>query len=264
MNEAGYRHIAFERRGRVLVVRLDRPEQLNAVNAQMHAELARVFTDAEQDPSSDVVVLTGNGKAFCAGGDLEWMQSAIDRPAEFEQTAAEARAIIDSQLDMSKPLICRLNGHAIGLGATLALCCDMVVAHEGVRIADPHVRVGLVAGDGGAVLWPLLTGHVRAKRYLLTGDTLSAAQAERAGLISDLVAPEELDAVAYGLAERLARGASKAIRWTKLTVNLQLKQAMHQYFETGVAYEVLSNATADHQEAVAAFRERREAVFRGA
>ena len=259
----GYQCIAFERRERVLVVRLNRPAQLNAVNARLHAELARVFVDAERDPGSDVVVLTGNGKAFCAGGDLDWMQSAIDRPAEFEQTAAEARAIIRSQLDMTKPLVCRLNGHAIGLGATLALCCDAVVAHEGVRIADPHVQVGLVAGDGGALLWPLLMGHVRAKRYLLTGDPLSATQAERLGLISDLVTLDDLDASAYGLAERLSRGATKAIRWTKITVNQPLKQGILQYLETGIGYEILSNATEDHREAVAAFRERREALFRG-
>jgi enoyl-CoA hydratase len=263
MNLEDYQCIAFERRGRVLVLQLDRPDQLNAVNARLHTELSHVFTDAERDAESDVVVLTGKGKAFCAGGDLDWMQSAIDRPAEFEQTAVEARAIIRSQLDMTKPLVCRLNGHAIGLGATLALCCDMVVAHEGVRIADPHVRVGLVAGDGGALVWPLLMGHVRAKRYLLTGDTLNAAQAERMGLISDLVPIETLDDVAYDLAERLARGATKAIRWTKVTANQPLKQGIEQYLETGVAYEILSNASADHREAVAAFRERRDAVFSG-
>jgi enoyl-CoA hydratase len=263
MNQADYQCIAFERRGRVLVLHLDRPDQLNAVNARLHAELSRVFTDAELDADSDVVVLTGRGKAFCAGGDLDWMQSAIDRPAEFEQSAVEARAIIRSQLDMTKPLVCRLNGHAIGLGATLALCCDMVVAHEGVRIADPHVRVGLVAGDGGALLWPLLMGHVRAKRYLLTGDTLNAVQAERMGLISDLVPIETLDEVSYGLAERLARGATKAIRWTKITANQPLRQGILQHLETGVAYEVLSNLSADHREAVAAFRERRDAVFTG-
>jgi enoyl-CoA hydratase len=263
MNPAGYNCIAFERRGRVLIVKLNRPEQLNAVDADLHTELSRVFVDAEKDAESDVVVLTGQGKAFCAGGDLDWMQSAIDRPAEFEQTAVEAREIIRSQLDMTKPLVCRLNGHAIGLGATLALCCDMVVAHDGVRIADPHVRVGLVAGDGGALVWPLLMGHVRAKRYLLTGDTLSAVQAERAGLISDLVPLAELDVVSYGLAERLARGATKAIRWTKVTANQSLKQAVLQHLEAGVAYEILSNSSADHREAVAAFRERRDAVFTG-
>lgn len=263
MKAGDYRAIAFERRGRILVVRLDRPEQLNAINAQLHTELAQVFTDAEDDRDSDVVILTGNGRAFCAGGDIEWMQSAIDRPSEFERTAAEARVIIRSQLAMSKPLVCRLNGHAIGLGATLALCCDAVVAHPGVRIADPHVRVGLVAGDGGALLWPLFMGPILAKRHLLTGDSLNAERAASLGLISDLVPQDELDIAAFGLAERLAQGATQAIRWTKLTANQALQQLILQHLETGVAYEILSNRSEDHREAVAAFREKRDAVFRG-
>jgi enoyl-CoA hydratase len=264
MNWDDYQCIAFERRERVLVIKLNRPEQLNAVNGRLHSELSQVFTDAAKDADSDVVVLTGNGKAFCAGGDLDWMQSAIDRPAEFEQTADEAKAIIYSQLDLAKPLVCRLNGHATGLGATLALCCDIVVAHSGVKLGDPHVKVGLVAGDGGALLWPQLIGYAKAKKYLLTGDLLTAAEAERIGLLSDVVPPEQLDEASYGLATRLARGATKAIRWTKITANLPLKQLVHSHFEAGVAYEILSNLSSDHSEAVAAFRERRDAVFTGA
>ena len=263
MNWNDYQNIVFERRERVLVIKLNRPEQLNAVNGRLHSELAQVFTDAAQDPDSDIVVLTGNGKAFCAGGDLDWMQSSIDRPAEFEQVAAEAKAIICSQLDLPKPLLCRLNGHAIGLGATLALCCDIVVAHQGVKLGDPHVKVGLVAGDGGALLWPQLMGHVKAMRYLLTGDLLGAAEAERLGLISDVVPLDELDAHAYGLAERLARGATKAIRWTKVAANLELKRLVQNHFEAGAAYEILSNLSTDHREAVAAFKQRRDAVFTG-
>lgn len=263
MNGNDYQCIAFERRERVLIIKLNRPEQLNAVNGRLHSELSRVFTDAANDPDSDVVVLTGNGKAFCAGGDLDWMQSSIDRPAEFEQVAAEAKAIIYSQLDLAKPLVCRLNGHAIGLGATLALCCDIVVAHSGVKLGDPHVKVGLVAGDGGALLWPHLVGHVKAKKYLLTGDLLSATEAERIGLLSDVVPPDALDEASYGLAQKIARGATKAIRWTKIAANLPLKQLVHSHFEAGVAYEILSNLSSDHREAVAAFRERRDALFTG-
>ncbi len=258
-----YRCIQFERRQRVLVIKLNRPDQLNAIDARLHTELSQVFTDAAADPDSDVIVLTGNGRAFCAGGDLDWMQSSIDRPAEFELVASEAKAIIFSQLDLSKPLVCRLNGHATGLGATLAVCSDIVVAHTGVKIGDPHVKVGLVAGDGGALLWPQLMGYAKAKRYLLTGDMLSAAEGERLGLLSEVVPPEQLDAASYGLAERLARGATKAIRWTKITANLPLKQLVHSHFDAGVAYEMLSNMTSDHKEAVAAFRERRDAVFSG-
>ena len=261
-----YQCISFERRLRVLVIALNRPAQLNAVNGRLHTELSHVFADAAADPDSDVVVLTGNGKAFCAGGDLDWMQSSIDRPQEFEQVAAEAKTIITTQLDLPKPLICRLNGHATGLGATLALCCDISIAHSNVKIGDPHVKVGLVAGDGGALLWPALIGYAKAKKYLLTGDILTATEAERIGLLSSVVPPDPpdaLDEASYGLAERLARGAGKAIRWTKLTANQPLRQLVHSYFDTGIAYETLSNMSADHREAVAAFRERREAVFTG-
>lgn len=258
-----YQSIVFERRARVLVIKLNRPAQMNAIDGRLHFELAQVFTDAAADPESDVVVLTGNGKAFCAGGDLDWMQSSVDRPAEFGLVADEAKAILYSQLDLPKPLVCRLNGHAMGLGATLAVCCDIVVAHSDVKIADPHVKVGLVAGDGGALLWPQLIGYARAKRYLLTGDTLTAVEAERIGLLSEVVAPDRLDDASYGLADRLARGATKAISWTKITTNLPLKQLVHSHFDAGVAYEVLSNMTSDHREAVAAFRQRRDAVFTG-
>lgn len=259
----GYQTLAFERRGRVLVIRLDRPEQMNAVNAQLHNELSRVFTDAAADPDSDVVVLTGNGRAFCAGGDIKWMQSSVDRPEEFEQTAREAKNIVFSQLDLEKPLICRLNGHATGLGASLALLSDIVVAHERVKIGDPHVSVGLVAGDGGALIWPQLVGYAKARKYLFTGDLLTATEAERIGLITEVVPESELDAATFGLAERIAAGATKAIRWTKITTNLALKQLFHSYFDTGIAYEILSNASADHREAVAAFRDKRAPKFTG-
>ncbi len=258
-----YRCIEFERRGRVLVIRLNRPEQLNAVDARLHAELARVFVDAQRDPDSDVVVLTGAGRAFCAGGDLDWMQRAIDDPAEFERTAREAKDIVFSQLDLEKPLVARVNGHATGLGASLALLSDIVVAHEKAKLGDPHVSVGLVAGDGGALVWPQLCGFAKARRYLLTGELMSAAEAERIGLVSEVVPAERLDEASYGLAERLAAGATKAIRWTKVTTNLPLKQLFHAHFDTGVAYETLSNATDDHAEAVAAFREKRAARFTG-
>ncbi len=258
-----YHTIEFERRGRVLVVKLNRPEQMNAVNAQMHAELARVFRDVADDRDSDVVVLTGNGRAFCAGGDIGWMQSAIDRPEEFERTAREAKQIVYSQLDLEKPLVCRLNGHATGLGASIALLSDVIVAHEKVKIGDPHVSVGLVAGDGGALIWPQLVGYAKARKYLFTGELLAAAEAERIGLLTEVVPESRLDEASYGLAERIAAGATKAIRWTKITTNLPLKQLFHSYFDAGVAYETLSNATADHQEGVSAFNEKRPPRYRG-
>ena len=140
MDFASYQCIEFHRDGRILTVTLNRPDQRNAVNARLHHELSRVFTDVQRDPDSDVVVLTGNGTAFCAGGDIDWMQLSIDEPEEFEKTAREAKDIVYSQLDLEKPLICKLNGHATGLGASLALLCDIIVASDEAKIGDPLPR----------------------------------------------------------------------------------------------------------------------------
>lgn len=263
MDFSSYTCIEFERQGRVLTLALNRPEQRNAVNARLHHELSRVFVDAQRDEGSDIVVLTGRGRAFCAGGDIEWMQQSIDDPSEFERTAREAKDIVYSQLDLEKPLICKLNGHATGLGASLALLSDVIIASDEARIGDPHVSVGLVAGDGGALIWPQLVGYAKAKRYLLTGELLSAAEAERIGLLTEVVALDRLDAAVDALATQLASGATKAIRWSKVTANLPLRQLFHSYFDAGVAYECMSNLTQDHAEAVRAFREKRKPVFTG-
>jgi enoyl-CoA hydratase len=258
-----YRTIAAERRGRLLVLTLNRPDALNAVNAELHTELSRIFIDAREDPDCDVVMLTGAGRAFCAGGDLDWMQLSIDQPAMFDETAREAKAIVFGQIDLDKPLICRLNGHAVGLGASLALLCDVIIAADNAKIGDPHVSVGLVAGDGGALIWPQLIGYAKAKHYLFTGDLMTAAEAERLGLITKVVPAAELDATAYGYAERLMTQPRKALQWTKVTANLPLEALFHAHFDTGVAYETVSNRTADHQEAVLAFREKRKSHFSG-
>ena len=263
MEATDYQHIRTHHIGRVLTLTLDRPAQRNAVNARLHAELARVFTDAQRDADSDVVLLTGAGSAFCAGGDIAWMQQGVDDPAGFERTGREGKDILFSQLDLDKPLVCALNGHATGLGASLALLCDVVIAAEGAKIGDPHVSVGLVAGDGGALIWPQLIGYARAKRYLLTGDLMTATEAERLGLVSQVVADGQALPVAMALAQRLAAGATQAIRWTKVTSNLPLKALIHAHFDAGLAYELLSNRSRDHAEAVAAFRERRPPVFTG-
>ena len=259
----GYETITFSREGRVLTITLNLPDTLNAVNAKLHTELSRVFIDTNEDPDSDIVVLTGAGRAFCAGGDVDWMQDSIDNPEMFAITAVEAKRIVFSQLDMEKPLICRMNGHAMGLGATIALACDIVIASEKAKIGDPHVSIGLVAGDGGAVLWPQLIGYVRAKEYLLTGEPIPAAEAARIGLINRAVPTEQLDDEVYALARRLASGARKAIRWTKVVTNLGLKQLAHMIMDTSIAYETLSNTSKDHQEAVSAFREKRKPIFTG-
>ncbi len=139
---------------------------MNGVDEPMHDELARVFTDLQRDSESDIIVLSAKGRAFCAGGDFDWFQAQIDDPANFRAIAWDAKRIVGSLLEMEKPILCRLNGAAAGLGATIALLCDIIVADETALIGDPHVKVGLVAGDGGALIWPQLIGFARAKEML--------------------------------------------------------------------------------------------------
>ena len=258
---ARYQTIRVDRRGRVLTLTLNRPDKLNAVDKVMHAELATIFGDAAADPDSDVIVLTGAGRAFCAGGDIEWMQEMIERG--FAETAREARQIVCSLLDCDKPVIARVNGHAIGLGATIALFCDVVFAADQARIGDPHVCVGLTAGDGGAIIWPQLIGYARAKEYLLSGDPIKAPEAARIGLINRALPEAGLDAEVDAFADRMASGAQVAIRTTKRAINLGLKQLAASMLDACLAFESESNASADHREAVAAFRENRKAAFAG-
>ncbi|ARR55827.1 enoyl-CoA hydratase [Rhizorhabdus wittichii DC-6] len=256
-----YQTILFNRRGRVLEVTLNRPDKLNATDAVLHSELARLFVDISNDPDSDIVVLTGAGRAFSAGGDVAWMQEAIDEPERFEQTVREAKQIVFGLIDCEKPVIAKLNGHATGLGATIALFCDVIFAAEHAKIGDPHVSIGFVAGDGGAVIWPQLIGYARAKEYLLTGDLMTATEAARMGLINHAVPAAELDERVDAFADRLANGATKAIRWTKMSVNIGLRDLATSIMDASLAYEALSNVTADHAEAVKAFSEKRPPLF---
>jgi enoyl-CoA hydratase len=256
-----YQAILFKRRGRVLEVTLNRPEKLNATDAVLHSELARLFGDIANDPDSDVVVLTGAGRAFSAGGDIGWMQEMIDRENGFDQTAREAKQIVFGLIDCEKPVIAKLNGHATGLGATIALFCDVIFAAEHAKIGDPHVSVGFVAGDGGAVIWPQLIGYARAKEYLMTGDLMTASHAVQIGLINHAVPADELDARVDAFADKLVAGATKAIRWTKMSVNIGLRDLATSIMDASLGYEALSNATPDHQEAVHAFAEKRPPVF---
>ncbi|MEM5433006.1 enoyl-CoA hydratase/isomerase family protein [Cupriavidus oxalaticus] len=261
MNFEAYKTLSFSRRGRILTIILNRPEALNAVDGVMHEELSRVFIDAARDEESDAIVLTGAGKAFCAGGDFDWLQEMIDYPAEYHKAGTDARRIVMSILECDKPIIAKVNGAAVGLGATLALFSDVIFAQEGAKFGDPHVSVGFVAGDGGAVIWPQLIGYARAKEYLMTGDLIPASDAARIGLINHVVPAAELDARVDEFVDRLHAGARQAIRWTKVSVNIGLKQLAASILDASLAYEMLTNYTADHSEAVAAFRSKRKPVF---
>ena len=248
-----YECIRFERQGRILRIVLNRPGALNAVDEQLHHELATVFADAALDEESTVIVLTGEGRAFCAGGDVSMMERMRGDASLYTPQNVQGKRIVYSLLELEKPVICRLNGDAVGLGATIALLCDIILADEGARLSDPHVKVGLVAGDGGALIWPQLLGYARAKELLLTGDALTATRACELGLINHVHPTGELDAAVDALATRLANGATEAINWTKTIANLGLKQLMHSIMDAGMAYEALSMGERAHRDAVEAF-----------
>jgi len=253
--------ILLERKGRLLTIVLNRPDVLNAVNEQMHQELEEVFAFAANDEGSDVLVLTGAGRAFSAGGDLAYLAETAKQPERFDVDVRRAKRIVYTLLDLEKPLVCKLNGHAVGLGATIALLSDVVFAAKHAKIGDPHVSVGLVAGDGGAFIWPQRIGYALAKEYLLTGELVPAAKAEQIGLINHCLPAGELDAAVDAFCQRLLGGSTNAIRWTKVTINLELKRIAHAVMDAGIAYEAVTVRSADHREAVDALLTKRAPVF---
>lgn len=257
--EHAFAHLDLSLEDEVLTVRLDRPGKLNAVNGALHYELATLFSILRHERKLGAIVLTGSGSAFCAGGDAEWFRDASRE--DIDQMFSEARSIVSDLLDVGPPVISALNGPAYGFGATLALLCDVVIADENAAIADPHVRMGVVAGDGGAAIWPALVGVNRAKEFLMTGDRISAREGERIGVINRVVAEGTAVEEAHELAHRLARGARSAIAGTKRSVNQVLRVAIDAAFETSLALEWQSMSSPDHSEAVTAFSEGRKPVF---
>ncbi len=252
-----YTRFTFERDDRVLTAAITSDHPVNGVDAAMHEELGRIFSDLQRDSESDIIILTGKGRAFCAGGDFDWFDEQISQPGKFRDIAWEAKRIVSSILDMEKPMICRMNGAAAGLGATIALLCDMIVADERALIGDPHVKVGLVAGDGGAVIWPQLIGFAKAKELLMTGDLLTAKEAQDLGLINYALPTDQIDAKVAELVAKLQGNPKWAVRWTKTVTNIPLRALAAQMMDASVGWESVSNYMDDRKEAVDAFREKR-------
>ncbi|WP_254538382.1 enoyl-CoA hydratase-related protein [Halomarina litorea] len=255
-----YDHVGLQKEEDVLTVTFDRPDDLNAVNDLLHEELAQVFRDV-YDTEARVVVLTGKGEAFSAGGDINWMKDNLENPENFQKTIREAEEIIQGIVNLEKPIVTKINGDATGLGATLALFCDISLMSNEARIGDPHIKVALVAGDGGAVIWPLLTSMNKAKELLMTGDLISAEEAERLGLVNYAVPPDELDSRTEEMIEKLATGPQTAIRYTKKTLNNWLELGCNIALTEGLALEATGQQHPDHEEAVEAFLEKRRPDF---
>lgn len=258
-----YKALRIDRVGAVLRVTIDHPESpLNAVDDLLHGEFTQLFSDLKREDQARCVLLTGAGRAFSAGGDFNWFPT-LDNLASLEHLRRDAKQMIWDLLDVPLPIVAAVNGPAIGLGASLALLCDVIWMAENATIADPHVLVGIVAGDGGAAIWPLAVGPARAKEYLLTGDAVPAVEAERMGLVNHVVPDSELQTAALDFATRLAQGAPLAVQYTKLAVNKVIKNALNTAFDTSTALEIVTFQSDDHREALAAIKEKRKPDFQG-
>ncbi|MEX1008757.1 MAG: enoyl-CoA hydratase-related protein [Acidimicrobiia bacterium] len=260
----GYSTIATSLDDGILRVTLNRPDRLNALDRPMHKELRTLFERIAHDADVKVVVVTGAGRAFCVGADFQQMRdnlAAADYPDGRPDMLADGADIARGILRVRQPMVAMVNGHALGIGATLALFCDVVYMSSAAKIGDPHVQAGIVAGDGGCVLWPMLLGINRAKEYLMTGDLLSAEDADRMGLVNHVVAPEALEDAGMAMARRLAAGPTHAIQFNKRVVNKMLEDQVSRLYDLSLALECVTFETADHHEAVEAFLEKREPTF---
>ncbi|TDC95590.1 enoyl-CoA hydratase/isomerase family protein [Actinomadura sp. 7K507] len=240
--------------GPVRTVVINRPEELNAVNKPLHWALANVWRQLAADREAKVVILTGAGRAFSAGGDLDWIVTFLDDEAAREESLREGAQIIEEMLRFPLPVLAAVNGAAVGLGCSLAVLCDVVLMSETAHLADPHVSVGLVAGDGGAAFWPLLTPILRSREFLFTGDRIRAPMAVELGLASRLTSPDELLPEARRLAGRLAAQPAEALRGTKRVVNMHLSEALSGAMQAGFAAESVTMRTREHRERLLALR----------
>ena len=257
-------HLLVEVKEQIAVATLNRPERLNAVADGLHEALETFFHDVNADPEVNVIVLTGAGRGFCGGGDMKMMAARPDdAPWEPMQLFRGPKWVIQRMLNCEQPIIAAINGPAAGFGATLALCCDVTFMADTARIGDSHVVGGLTAGDGGAIVWPLLVGPSRAKDMLMTGRLLTGEEAGAMGVVNYVMPAETLMDEAMAYARKLADGPTLAIRLSKMAVNRHLWQSLQNTFDFSLAAEAISSRSLDHREASRAFAEKRTPKYQG-
>lgn len=245
-------------------IALIRPALFNRVDAALHRDLTSALHEIARDPEARAVVLSSEGKAFSAGGDFDLMEAAHTNASVRSEIVEDGRRLMSAFFDLPQPIIAAVQGPAIGLGATIALACDAVVAAESAYLADTHVQLGLAAGDGGCLVWPAAAGMLRARRHLLTGDPLNAPVAFQLGLVTDLVEnPDEARPVAIALAQRIAELAPLAVQATKKSLNQVTRTRANEVLDLSLSYEERTLASNDLMEGVSAFRDRRAPKFTG-
>jgi enoyl-CoA hydratase len=223
--------------GDVRIVTLNHPDRLNAISQALHAALTAVWAELAADPKARAVVLTGNGRAFSAGGDADWLEQVATDPHVRWNAIDEGGRLFREMLRFPLPVVAAVNGPAIGLGASIASLCDLLVMSEKAFLSDPHVMLGIAAGDGVAATWPGIIGRPRAKEYILLGDRISADEAYRIGLANRVVAPDAVLPEALALARRLAALPTYAVRASKRAMNLQLERSAVGIIDYALAAE---------------------------
>ena len=223
--------------GPVRVVRLNRPDHLNATNHELHKGLASLFPQIDADDEARAVVLTGNGRAFSAGGDFSYLDELATDAERRKETLAHGRQIVTGMVRCRVPIVAAVNGPAVGLGCSLVALSDIVYMAESAYLADPHVAIGLVAADGGPVTWPLLTSLQLAKEYALTGDRITAERAAQIGLANHVCADDAVLDEALACAHRIAALPARAVEDTKRILNLHLERAVVATLDFALAAE---------------------------
>lgn len=256
-----YPGLKFERHEQgILVMTINRPDVFNATSAADHRGLSRVWLDIDDDPDTRVVVVTGAGEAFSAGGELDWVGTMVNSYEGMKPAMDEARDIVYRMTDCSKVIISAINGVAVGAGLAVALMADISVMNEDARLTDGHMRLGVAAGDHAVILWPLLCGMAKAKLYLLTSDFIDGRTADEIGLVSKAVPADQVMSEALRIATKIATGPQDAAKWTKRALNLWIKQAAPA-FEASLAMEMLTFMGNDVIEGQAALAEKRRPDF---
>lgn len=261
MDFGSYQSLAFDPApDGVLLITLNRPDVLNAADEAMHSELARVWTDVSRDADIRVAVVTGTGRAFSSGGDLAMVERMAGNYERVTRMLREMSDLVYNMVNCEKPIVSAINGTAVGAGLVVALLADISVCAEDAELGDGHIRLGAAAGDHAAIIWPLLCGMARARYYLLTGDMVTGAEAERIGLVSKTVPAGDTLAEALRIAGQLATGPQLAIRLTKRALAGWLRAA-GPVFDQSAAYEMLTFMGPDLREGIAALRDKRPPRF---
>lgn len=256
--------LRIEKSDHITTVTLCRPELLNRFDGDAHTEFLRALDILAEDHDCRAILLEAEGKVFSAGGDLGEIARMQADDAHRARLFREARQLVRNMLALEPPIVAALHGDAIGLGATIVVLCDMIAASKSAGICDPHVAIGLAAGDGGCIGWPSAMGLMRAKRYLLTGERIDGETAYHAGLVTDLYeTPDEARDGARRLAKKIASLAPIAVKGTKRALNSYAMSAFYPAFELSCVAEDQSAVSDDVVEGVKAFREKRKPEFEG-